>query len=174
MKKLMAMILTLAMVMSLCVVPASAADGKVTITITPDTPSVDTATGDAVVTYTVKAKVTDSTLKVGALTITLDPGTGLTLAEKTKKADSAFYYEANSSLFYHETFSPSGIFDAKFDYAPKTKTLAKRLASMCSGMRTADVCKSKPVRLTPARLLPLKLFRLLLRLLMWMLQSRIL
>ena len=27
-------------------------------------------------------------------------------------------------------------------------TLAKRSASMCSGMRTADVCKSKPVRLT--------------------------
>ena len=118
------------MVMSLCVVPASAADGKVTITITPDTPSVDTATGDAVVTYTVKAKVTDSTLKVGALTITLDPGTGLTLAEKTKKADSAFYYEANSSLFYHETFSPSGIFDAKFDYAPKTKTFVAAGATL--------------------------------------------
>ena len=130
MKKLMAMILTLAMVMSLCVVPASAADSKVTITITPDTPSVDTATGDAVVTYTVKAKVTDSTLKVGALTITLDPGTGLTLAEKTKKADSAFYYEANSSLFYHETFSPSGIFDAKFDYAPKTKTFVAAGATL--------------------------------------------
>ena len=49
-----------------------------------------------------------------------------------------------------------------------------KAASMCSGMRTADVCKSKPVRLTPARLPPLKLFRLLLRLLMWMLQSGIL
>ena len=122
MKKLMAMILTLAMVMSLCVAPASAADGKVTITITPDKESVDTATGDAVVTYTVKAKVTDTSLKVGALTITLNPGAGLTLAEKTKKNDSAFYYEANSSLFYHESFSPSGIFEAKFDYAPKTKT----------------------------------------------------
>ena len=122
MKKLMAMILTLAMVMSLCVAPASAADGKVTITITPDKSSVDTATGDAIVTYTVKAKVNDPMLKVGALTITLNPGAGLTLAEKTKKNDSAFYYEANSSLFYHESFSPSGIFEAKFDYAPKTKT----------------------------------------------------
>ena len=37
-----------------------------------------------------------------------------------------------------------------------------------------DVCKLKPTRLTPARLPPLKLFRLLLRLLMWMLQNRIL
>ena len=53
-------------------------------------------------------------------------------------------------------------------------TSAKQSASMCSGMRTADVCKLKPTRLTPARLPPLKLFRLLLRLLMWMLQSRIL
>lgn len=122
MKKLMAMILTFAMVMSLCVVPASAAGSKVAITITPDKATVDTTTGDAVVTYTVKAKVTDPNLKVGALTITLDPGAGLTLAEKTKKNDSAFYYEANSSLFYHESFSPSGIFEAKFDYAPKTKT----------------------------------------------------
>lgn len=122
MKKLMAMILTFAMVMSLCVVPASAAGSKVAITITPDKATVDTTTGDAVVTYTVKTKVTDPNLKVGALTITLDPGAGLTLAEKTKKNDSAFYYEANSSLFYHESFSPSGIFEAKFDYAPKTKT----------------------------------------------------
>ena len=122
MKKLMAMILTFAMVMSLCVVPASAAGSKVAITITPDKATVDTTTGDAVVTYTVKAKVTDPNLKVGALTITLDPGAGLTLAEKTKKNDSAFYYEANSSLFYHESFSPSGIFEAKFDYAPTTKT----------------------------------------------------
>lgn len=122
MKKLMAIILTIAIVMSLCVVPASAAGSGVTITITPDQKSVDTATGDVIVTYTVKAKVTDPNLKVGSLTITLDPSAGLTLAEKTKKNDSAFYYEANSSLFYHETFSPSGIFEAKFDYAPKTKT----------------------------------------------------
>lgn len=130
MKKLMAMILTFAMVMSLCVVPASAAGSKVAITITPDKATVDTTTGDAVVTYTVKAEVTDPNLKVGALTITLDPGAGLTLAEKTKKADSAFYYEANSSLFYHDTFSPSGIFDAKFDYAPKTKTFVAAGATL--------------------------------------------
>lgn len=45
------------MVMSLCVVPASAAGSGVTITITPDKSRVDTATGDAVVTYTIKAKV---------------------------------------------------------------------------------------------------------------------
>lgn len=44
MKKLMAMILTLAMVMSLCVVPASAASSGVAITITPDKESVDTTT----------------------------------------------------------------------------------------------------------------------------------
>lgn len=130
MKKLMAMILTFAMVMSLCVVPASAAGSKVAITITPDKATVDATTGDAVVTYTVKAKVTDPNLKVGALTITLDPGAGLTLAEKTKKDDSALYYEANSSLFYHDTFSPSGIFDAKFDYAPKTKTFVAAGATL--------------------------------------------
>ena len=122
MKKLMAMILTLAMVMSLCVVPASAAGSGVTITIMPDKATVDTTTGDAVVTYTVKAKVTDTNLKVGALTIELAPSDGLTLAEKTKKDDSAFYYEANPSLFYHETFSPSGIFDTKAQYAPLAKT----------------------------------------------------
>ena len=90
MKKLMAMILTFAMVMSLCVVPASAAGSGVTITITPDRDKVDTTTGDAIVTYTVKAKVTDPSLKVGALTITLDPSAGLTLAEKMKMDDVAF------------------------------------------------------------------------------------
>lgn len=73
------------MVMSLCVVPASAAGSGVTITITPDKSRVDTATGDAVVTYTIKAKVNDPTLKVGSLTITLDPGAGLTLAGENEK-----------------------------------------------------------------------------------------
>lgn len=122
MKKLMAIILTIAIVMSLCVVPASAAGSAVTITITPDKESVDTATGDAVVTYTVKAKVTDPGVKVGSLTITLDPGAGLTLADQLEKDNSAFYYKENSSLFYHETFSPAGIFANTFSYAPNTKT----------------------------------------------------
>ena len=122
MKKLMAMILTFAMVMSLCVVPASAAGSGVTITITPDRDKVDTTTEDAIVTYTVKAKVTDPSLKVGSLTITLDPGAGLTLADSMKKDNSSFYYEENLGLFYHETFSSGGIFANTFKYAPKTKT----------------------------------------------------
>lgn len=122
MKKLMAIILTLAMVMSLCVVPASAADGKVTITITPDKTSVDTATGDAVVTYTVKAKVNDPTLKVGALTITLEPSAGLTLADKTKANDSSFYYKTEATKYiYNEETNPDGIF-TNFSYAKDTKT----------------------------------------------------
>ena len=122
MKKLMAMILTITIVMSLCVVSASAAGSGVTITITPDQATVDTTTEDAIVTYTVKAKVTDPNLKVGSLTITLDPSAGLTLADKSEKDDSAFYYKENSSLFYHETFSPAGIFANTFKYAPTTKT----------------------------------------------------
>lgn len=132
MKKLMAIILTLAMVMSLCVVPASAADGKVTITITPDKASVDTATGEAVVTYTIKAKVNDPALKVGSLTITLEPSAGLTLADKSEKDDSAFYYKENSSLFYHETFSPDGIFANTFKYAPPYKDICSRWHNQCS------------------------------------------
>lgn len=134
MKKLMAIILTIAIVMSLCVVPASAADGKVTITITPDKSSVDTTTGDAVVTYTVKAKVNDSTLKVGALTITLDPGAGLTLAEG--KEDSTFYYKENLNLYYHDTFSPSGIF-TNYNYALGTKTLVAAGATEARNLNSA-------------------------------------
>lgn len=123
MKKLMAIILTLAMVMSLCVVPASAAGSGVAITITPDKSSVDTATGDAVVTYTVKAKVTDPNLKVGAMTIILDPGTGLKLAEETKKKNPDFYYQANAAKYqYNEETNDTGIFETVFNYAPKTKT----------------------------------------------------
>ena len=123
MKKFMAIILTLAMVMSLCVVPASAAGSGVTITITPDKSRVDTATGDAVVTYTVKAKVTDPSLKVGALTIILDPGAGLTLAEETKKKNPDFYYQANAAKYqYNEETNDTGIFETVFSYAPKTKT----------------------------------------------------
>ena len=130
MKKLMAMILTLAMVMSLCVAPASAADGNVTITITPDKSSVDTATGDAIVTYTVKAKVNDPTLKVGALTITLDPSAGLTLADKDEDTDSAFYYQENVALKYDKTYNKTGIFATYCDYAPKTKTFVASGATL--------------------------------------------
>ena len=122
MKKLMAMILTFAMVMSLCVVPASAAGSGVTITITPDRDKVDTTTEDAIVTYTVKAKVTDPSLKVGSLTITLDPGAGLTLAEKMKKDDSVFFYQTTSKQYKYDEENGTGIFDVKFNYAPKTKT----------------------------------------------------
>lgn len=122
MKKLMAMILTFAMVMSLCVVPASAAGSGVAITITPDKSSVDTATGDAVVTYTVKAKVTDPNLKVGSLTITLEPSAGLTLADKDEDTDSAFYYQENVALKYDKTYNKTGIFETVVSYAPKTKT----------------------------------------------------
>ena len=122
MKKLMAIILTIAIVMSLCVVPASAAGSGVTITITPDKESVDTTTGDAVVTYTVKAKVTDPHLKVGSLTITLDPGAGLTLAEKMKKDDSVFFYQTTSKQYKYDEETGTGIFDVKFNYAPLTKT----------------------------------------------------
>lgn len=122
MKKLMAIILTLAMVMSLCVVPASAAGSGVTITITPDQSKVDTTTEDAIVTYTVKAKVTDSSLKVGSLTITLAPDAGLTLADKDEDTDSAFYYQENVALKYDKTYNKNGIFGAEFSYAPLTKT----------------------------------------------------
>ena len=121
MKKLIAMILTLAMVMSLCVAPASAAGSGVTITIMPDNATVDTTTGDAVVTYTVKAKVTDPALKVGSLTITLEPSAGLTLAENTKTADPAFYYDKNTKLIYLEGVLDDGIF-TNVDYAKGTKT----------------------------------------------------
>ena len=123
MKKLMAIILTIAIVMSLCVVPASAAGSGVTITITPDKESVDTTTGDAVVTYTVKAKVTDPSLKVGSLTITLDPSADLTLAEKTKTKDPNFYYKTNAAQYqYNEETNDTGIFETAFSYAPITKT----------------------------------------------------
>ena len=108
--------------MSLCVVPASAAGSGVTITITPDKSTVDTATGDAVVTYTVKAKVTDPSLKVGALTITLDPSAGLTLAEKMKKDDSAFFYQTTSKQYKYDEEAGTGIFETAFSYAPKAKT----------------------------------------------------
>ena len=112
MKKLIAMVLTAAMLLSLLVVPAGAdlVDGTATLSITPDVTSVKSTGEDVKVTYTIKVTPPEGK-SVGEFHFTLSAPEGMTLA-----SDDEGYSLANE-LFYHSTFSKDGIFET-FAYTP--------------------------------------------------------
>ena len=78
MKRTLALLLSLTMLMSLLIVPANAADEDVVLKITPDKTSINTATAQDV-TYTVSVEVKDSSVKIGGIQFTLDAPSGVTV-----------------------------------------------------------------------------------------------
>lgn len=78
MKRILALLLSLTMLMSLLIVPANAADEDVVLKITPDKTSINTATAQDV-TYTVSVEVKDSSVKIGGMQFTLDAPSGVTV-----------------------------------------------------------------------------------------------
>lgn len=78
MKRILALLLSLTMLMSLLIVPANAAGEDVVLKITPDKTSINTATAQDV-TYTVSVEVKDSSVKIGGMQFTLDAPSGVTV-----------------------------------------------------------------------------------------------
>ena len=78
MKRTLALLLSLTMLMSLLIVPANAADEDVVLKITPDKTSINTATAQDV-TYTISVEVKDSNVKIGGIQFTLDAPSGVTV-----------------------------------------------------------------------------------------------
>lgn len=120
MKRILALLLSLTMLMSLLIVPANAADEDVVLKITPDKTSINTATAQDV-TYTVSVEVKDSSVKIGGMQFTLDAPSGMTIPTKLN-ADN---YQINSSelkLAKDEYDNVTGgIFDT-FGYTKETYT----------------------------------------------------
>ena len=120
MKRILALLLSLTMLMSLLIVPANAAGEDVVLKITPDKTSINTATAQDV-TYTISIEVKDSSVKIGGIQFTLDAPSGMTIPT-TLNADN---YQINSSelkLAKDEYDNVTGgIFDT-FGYTKDTYT----------------------------------------------------
>ncbi len=120
-KRLISLLLTVVMLLSLMVVPANAAlvSGTGTLTITPNVTSVKGSTSaPAEVIYTIK--VTPPTEgPVGEFHFNLKAPDGMTLADAEGEQGKEGYW-VNPTLSYHKTYNKEGIFET-FEYTPASK-----------------------------------------------------
>ena len=120
MKRTLALLLSLTMLMSLLIVPANAADEDVVLKITPDKTSINTATAQDV-TYTISVEVKDSSVKIGGIQFTLDAPSGMTIPTKLN-ADNFQINSSELKLVKDEYDNVTGgIFDT-FGYTKETYT----------------------------------------------------
>lgn len=118
MKRTLALLLSLTMLMSLLIVPANAADEDVVLKITPDKTNINTATAQDV-TYTVSVEVKDSSVKIGGIQFTLDAPSGMTIPTKLN-ADNFQINSSELKLVKDEYDNVTGgIFDT-FGYTKET------------------------------------------------------
>ena len=118
MKRTLALLLSLTMLMSLLIVPANAADEDVVLKITPDKTNINTATAQDV-TYTVSVEVKDSSVKIGGIQFTLDAPSGMTIPTKLD-ADNFQINSSELKLVKDEYDNVTGgIFDT-FGYTKET------------------------------------------------------
>ena len=118
MKRTLALLLSLTMLMSLLIVPANAADEDVVLKITPDKTSINTATAQDV-TYTISVEVKDSSVKIGGIQFTLDAPSGMTIPTKLN-ADNFQINSSELKLVKDEYDNVTGgIFDT-FGYTKET------------------------------------------------------
>lgn len=120
MKRILALLLSLTMLMSLLIVPANAAGEDVVLKITPDKTSINTATAQDV-TYTISIEVKDSSVKIGGIQFTLDAPSGMTIPT-TLNADNFQINSSELKLVKDEYDNVTGgIFDT-FGYTKDTYT----------------------------------------------------
>lgn len=126
MKKFIATLMAVVMMLSLCTFQAAAAEEDLTLTITPSITKADVGTETIKVIYTIKVTPKADT-KVGAFAFTLDAPAGMTLSEtKLKTATSnqggEGYWVASKTLKWDDD-EETGIFTT-FEYTPGTKYFA--------------------------------------------------
>ena len=116
MKRIISLLLSIAMILSFAVFPASAAEEDVTLKITPDKTKIDTSAGDVVVEYTISVEVKDSSVEIGGIQFQLEPPANMTLGNTESD------YTQHSDLLYHKTYNPKGYFHAGDGYTPSTRS----------------------------------------------------
>lgn len=119
MKKILATILALVLVLSLCVVPASATEPDCSVTVTSTVASVSESATEQTVKFTITL-ITKETKPIKAFSFELVPSENLTLATSGKAADT-FKYTTNKALKYDEE---EGTGFKSYGYDVNTKILA--------------------------------------------------
>ena len=135
-KRLISLLLTVVMLLSLVVVPANAAlvSGTGTLTITPNVTSVPGSDSVPIeVIYTIK--VTPPTEgPVGEFHFNLKAPDGMTLAVAEGEQGKEGYW-VNPDLNYHKTYNKNGIFET-FEYTPASKYFQASGTSASRNMTT--------------------------------------
>ena len=119
MKRIISLLLSVAMILSFAVFPASAAGEDVTLKITPDKTTIDTSAGDVVVEYTISVEVKDSSVKIGGMQFGLNPPSGMTLPTKFKDGSNTLISYINKPEWQYNSEEETGIFQT-FEYTPTT------------------------------------------------------
>ena len=119
MKRIISLLLSVAMILSFAVFPASAAGEDVTLKITPNKTEIDTSAGDVEVEYTISVEVRDSSVKIGGMEFGLNPPAGMTLPTKFKDGSNVLISYINKSEWIYDTETETGIFQT-FGYTPTT------------------------------------------------------
>ena len=119
MKRIISLFLSIAMILSFAVFPASAAGEDVTLKIMPDKTTIDTSAGDVEVTYTISITVKDENVKIGSIGFELNPPSGMTLPTKLNASNFSI---ASTLKAVEDEYGNvvSGIFKT-FSYTATTK-----------------------------------------------------
>ncbi len=119
MKRIISLLLSVAMILSFAVFPASAAGEDVTLKITPDKTKIDTSAGDVVVEYTISVEVKDSSVEIGGIQFQLEPPSGMTLPDAYFDGDGNQLIWFNQDELVQNVMTGTGIF-ALAGYEPTT------------------------------------------------------
>ena len=119
MKRIISLLLSIAMILSFAVFPASAAGEDVTLKITPDKTTIDTSAGDVEVTYTISITVNDENVKIGSIGFALNPPSGMTLPTKLNESNFSIASTLKAVKDEYDNVV-SGIFET-FSYTAATK-----------------------------------------------------
>ena len=119
MKKIISFLLSVAIIFSFAVFPASATGEDVILKITPDKTTIDTSGSDVEVEYTISIEVKDNSVGISSIGFELLPPAGMTLPDKFKDGSNQLIWYNQSELTKNE-MEGTGIFSMA-GYTPSTR-----------------------------------------------------